>query len=102
MTRRTALILGVIAVILVLASCAAVVWLLLPGPSITVQTGPATHLLVELPTTVSAGVPVQFNVIPGGIFPPANSFIPVNFFAKGLNGVGLIGVAVVPLFVEGI
>jgi hypothetical protein len=45
---------------------------------------------------------IQFNVIPGGLFPPAVAFIPVNFFAKGLNGVGLIGVAAVPLFVEGI
>jgi hypothetical protein len=45
---------------------------------------------------------VQFNVIPGGLFPPADSFIPVNFFAKGLNGVGLIGVAAVPLSVDGV
>lgn len=62
------------------------------------------HIVLQNPNGFGLGefAAVQFNVIPGGIFPPANSFIPVNFFAKGLNGVGLIGVAVVPLFVEGI
>ncbi len=43
---------------------------------------------------------IQFNVIPNGIFPTLDEFIPVNLYVRGFTGLGLQGVAVVPLSVE--
>jgi hypothetical protein len=62
------------------------------------------HIVLLNPNGFGLGefATVQFNVVPGEILPLTNSFIPVNFFAKGITGLGLIGVAAVPLSVEGI
>ena len=43
---------------------------------------------------------IQFDVIPNGIFPAPDEFIPVNLYVRGFTGLGLQGVAVVPLSVE--
>jgi hypothetical protein len=43
---------------------------------------------------------IQFNVFPNGIFPTQDEFIPVNLYVRGFTGLGLQGVAVVPLSVE--
>lgn len=62
------------------------------------------HIVLQNPNGFGLGefAAVQFNMIPGGVFPVVDSFIPVNFFAKGITGLGLVGVAAVPLAVEGI
>jgi hypothetical protein len=45
---------------------------------------------------------IQFNVATGASFPASSAFSVSNFYAKGLNGLGLSGITGTPMSVEGL
>ena len=93
MTRRTALIVGVIVVVLVLAACAVVIWLLLPGPSLSVQAGPLPGRPGAAINVVGTRFPANKEIYVGLAAPNVPPTAGTSFVTTATDGQGRFNVA---------